>query len=90
MKCPVCKNVDLIVTEHRDVEIEQCPFCCGIWFDRSMHWTAPLPDRHQPRGPAAPIRLRDPICPTAPATSRTAGREFRIGPPSSARPPRKP
>jgi uncharacterized protein len=32
MKCPVDKN-DMIVVEHRSIELDYCPKCTGVWFD---------------------------------------------------------
>ena len=34
MKCPVCNNVDLVMSERQGVEIDYCPQCRGIWLDR--------------------------------------------------------
>ena len=34
MKCPVCKDVTLLMAEKHDVEIDYCPECRGIWLDR--------------------------------------------------------
>ncbi|HEY9210927.1 MAG TPA: zf-TFIIB domain-containing protein [Methylotenera sp.] len=34
MKCPVCDNVNLIMSERQGVEIDYCPDCRGIWLDR--------------------------------------------------------
>lgn len=34
MKCPVCKDVTLLMTERHGVEIDYCPECRGIWLDR--------------------------------------------------------
>ena len=34
MKCPVCKDVTLLMSERRGVEIDYCPECRGIWLDR--------------------------------------------------------
>lgn len=33
MKCPICKDVDLLVTQKKGVEIEYCKKCHGIWID---------------------------------------------------------
>lgn len=33
MRCPVC-NQDMIVVEFRQIEIDYCMKCSGIWFDR--------------------------------------------------------
>jgi Zn-finger nucleic acid-binding protein len=34
MKCPVCKTIDLLMTERRSIEIDYCPQCRGVWLDR--------------------------------------------------------
>ncbi len=34
MKCPVCKESDLVMTERQGVEIDYCPACRGVWLDR--------------------------------------------------------
>ena len=34
MKCPVCKDVDLVMSERQGVEIDYCPKCRGVWLDR--------------------------------------------------------
>ena len=34
MKCPVCKDVTLLMSEKKGVEIDYCPDCRGIWLDR--------------------------------------------------------
>lgn len=33
MKCPVCTNVDLLMSERQGIEIDYCP-TCGVWLDR--------------------------------------------------------
>jgi uncharacterized protein len=33
MKCPVCTNVDLLMSERQGVEIDYCPTCRGVWLD---------------------------------------------------------
>ena len=32
MKCPVCR-IDMIVVEHRQIELDYCVQCSGVWFD---------------------------------------------------------
>ncbi len=32
MRCPVCK-VDMIVVEHKSIELDHCEKCHGVWFD---------------------------------------------------------
>lgn len=34
MKCPVCKDVTLLMSEKNGVEIDYCPECRSIWLDR--------------------------------------------------------
>ena len=34
MKCPVCQDVDLTMSERQGVEIDYCPRCRGVWLDR--------------------------------------------------------
>lgn len=34
MKCPVCGETDLVMSERQGVEIDYCPKCRGVWLDR--------------------------------------------------------
>lgn len=34
MKCPSCKEVNLIMSERKGIEIDYCPECRGVWLDR--------------------------------------------------------
>ncbi|WP_236843925.1 zf-TFIIB domain-containing protein, partial [Campylobacter lanienae] len=34
MLCPVCKDVNLVMSERSGVEIDYCPSCRGVWLDR--------------------------------------------------------
>lgn len=34
MKCPVCTNTALVMSERQGVEIDYCPDCRGVWLDR--------------------------------------------------------
>jgi len=34
MKCPVCKEINLVMSEKQGVEIDYCPECRGVWLDR--------------------------------------------------------
>ena len=34
MKCPVCKSIDLVMSDRQGVEIDYCPSCRGVWLDR--------------------------------------------------------
>lgn len=54
MKCPVCKTVDLLMSERQGVEIDYCPECRGVWLDRGeldkiIERTAPAAPEQPPR-----------------------------------------
>ena len=34
MKCPNCKENNLVIAERKGIEIDHCPECRGIWLDR--------------------------------------------------------
>lgn len=34
MKCPVCSDESLVMTERQGIEIDYCPKCRGVWLDR--------------------------------------------------------
>jgi len=34
MKCPVCREPDLVISERQGIEIDYCPSCRGVWLDR--------------------------------------------------------
>lgn len=34
MKCPNCKEPNLMIAERKGIEIDHCPECRGIWLDR--------------------------------------------------------
>ena len=34
MKCPVCKEINLVMSEKQGIEIDYCPECRGVWLDR--------------------------------------------------------
>ncbi len=34
MQCPVCSNVNLVMSDRQGVEIDYCPSCRGVWLDR--------------------------------------------------------
>jgi Zn-finger nucleic acid-binding protein len=70
MFCPVCKNLDLVMTDRQGIEIDYGPTCRGVWLDRgeldklierSVLWVS--------GSPAAPVH--------APQTSR--GHDGRQG-----------
>lgn len=34
MECPVCKNVQLMMSSREGIEIDYCAQCRGVWLDR--------------------------------------------------------
>jgi len=34
MKCPVCHDITLVISDRQGVEIDHCPQCRGVWLDR--------------------------------------------------------
>lgn len=34
MNCPVCKNINLVISDRQGIEIDYCPQCRGVWLDR--------------------------------------------------------
>jgi hypothetical protein len=34
MKCPVCPDSTLLMSDRQGVEIDYCPACRGVWLDR--------------------------------------------------------
>ena len=34
MDCPICRTVNLVVSERQGIEIDYCPQCRGVWLDR--------------------------------------------------------
>ncbi len=66
MKCPVCPDADLMMSDRQGVEIDYCPKCRGVWLDRgeldkiierSSAQEAPAPQRYEEKRYEAP---RDP------------------------------
>ncbi|QAU33306.1 zf-TFIIB domain-containing protein [Janthinobacterium sp. 17J80-10] len=59
MKCPICIDADLVMSERQGIEIDYCPKCRGVWLDRGEldkiidRSAAGLPA--QGAAPAAPV-----------------------------------
>jgi Zn-finger nucleic acid-binding protein len=34
MKCPICVDENLMMTDRQGIEIDYCPKCRGVWLDR--------------------------------------------------------
>ena len=66
MKCPVCPDATLVMTDRQGVEIDYCPQCRGVWLDRGEldkiieRSAGPAAAAAQPRGRPEPEREREP------------------------------
>jgi Zn-finger nucleic acid-binding protein len=59
MKCPVCLQPDLVMSERQGIEIDYCPQCRGVWLDRGeldkiIERAAAAPPAQQPDIPQSP------------------------------------
>jgi len=54
MKCPVCPETTLLMTDRQGVEIDYCPNCRGVWLDRGeLDKLVALGARHETATPPA-------------------------------------
>lgn len=51
MKCPVCKDPNLVMADRQGIEIDYCPECRGVWLDRGE--LDKIIERSAPEAPAA-------------------------------------
>lgn len=77
MRCPVCAESQLIMTERQGIEIDYCPQCRGVWLDRGeldkiieRATPVPLPSGAMPQGamPQGAVPQSAPPQPSAPPT----------------------
>ncbi|HEU0079098.1 MAG TPA: zf-TFIIB domain-containing protein [Longimicrobiaceae bacterium] len=54
MKCPVCLQPDLVMSERQGIEIDYCPQCRGVWLDRGELDKIVERSAAQPATPPAP------------------------------------
>src|SRR5687768_13245199 len=59
MKCPVCLQPDLVMSDRQGIEIDYCPQCRGVWLDRGeldkiIERSAAPPPAQQPYAPQTP------------------------------------
>lgn len=60
MKCPVCPESTLLMSDRQGVEIDYCPSCRGVWLDRGeLDKLLQLGARHE-AAPPAPVRSAEP------------------------------
>jgi uncharacterized protein len=52
MKCPVCLQPDLVMSERQGIEIDYCPQCRGVWLDRGE--LDKIIEKSAAQAPAAP------------------------------------
>lgn len=58
MKCPVCANVNLVMSERQGIEIDYCPDCRGVWLDRGE--LDKIIERNAAQAPAQPQPQQQP------------------------------
>ncbi len=57
MQCPVCVEVQLVMSDRQGIEIDYCPTCRGVWLDRGEldkiieRSTVSSPPRHREERP---------------------------------------
>jgi Zn-finger nucleic acid-binding protein len=55
VKCPVCADATLLMSERQGVEIDYCPTCRGVWLDRGeLDKLIELSGRQEPASQAIP------------------------------------
>jgi Zn-finger nucleic acid-binding protein len=59
MKCPVCPETQLVMTERQGVEIDYCPKCRGVWLDRGE--LDKIIERSSPMAAAAAVSGQPPV-----------------------------
>jgi uncharacterized protein len=77
MKCPVCTDAALVMTDRQGVEIDYCPACRGVWLNRGE--LDKLMDRAASSAPEAYATQQRPAAqPQAPAQMPPQGhRDFQ-------------
>lgn len=59
MKCPVCENTNLMMSERQGIEIDYCPQCRGVWLDRGE--LDKIIERSLATPPTQNVQQRDPV-----------------------------
>jgi Zn-finger nucleic acid-binding protein len=64
LKCPVCPEATLVMSDRQGVEIDYCPQCRGVWLDRGeldklLERSAVQEQQAAPARPADPRRRPD-------------------------------
>lgn len=59
MKCPVCPESTLLMSDRQGVEIDYCPSCRGVWLDRGeLDKLIQLSGSQPPSVPSAPAAVQ--------------------------------
>jgi Zn-finger nucleic acid-binding protein len=64
MKCPVCSDATLVMSDRQGVEIDYCPQCRGVWLDRGE--LDKILDRSREEAPVAAAPASAPAAPVEP------------------------
>lgn len=66
MNCPAC-NSALVAIEYRDVEVDYCPDCAGIWLDEGelelLFGERPMAEHFLAAGQTIPLQEKPRRCP---------------------------
>lgn len=66
MYCPICREVQLVMTERSGIEIDYCPQCRGVWLDRGELDKIIERSSTLPNNPGIPSRPVAPVAPIQP------------------------
>ncbi|MBL8835111.1 MAG: zf-TFIIB domain-containing protein [Alphaproteobacteria bacterium] len=82
MKCPVCGDPDLVMSERQGIEIDYCPKCRGVWLDRGE--LDKIIERNATASAPAPAQMAAapaayPTVPVRPEPPRTDDRRYEGG-----------
>ena len=63
MQCPVCTEIQLVMTSRQDIEIDYCPKCRGVWLDRGE--LDKIIERSQHEQPVAALQPQASVMPAS-------------------------
>lgn len=69
MKCPVCPEAQLVMSDRSGIEIDYCPQCRGVWLDRGE--LDKIIERSQAAAPVETPMQAPPVAPLPPQPQQT-------------------
>lgn len=70
MKCPICPEATLVMSDRQGIEIDYCPQCRGVWLDRGE--LDKIIERASPSETRSAPQAISPVAPTPVAPSPIA------------------